>query len=305
MRARHLAIVSVLMLAACNAYNHGEYERLLDGTGAESDVAANDTETIDTPIPDAMDTAVSDTGASDVGVDVSDACVAPITDDYCMTLPSLPQAPIIDGEIECGLTMLPIGQNGWNHPGTTPPADFSARYAVAYRPDGLYVFVHVTTPRRVAPPPGAMPYCGDGIEIYLDADGQYSSTTRDDPGGAQLVIPAPDAAESMSTRVFLGLGTSFIAWTSSSLVAVARPDGYDIEALLVAADLRLPAWSLAAAAAVGFDLAINIGTSDPSQSEFCSTFFGQFSLRTALQSGSCAGVPSCTTAAYCTPRLAP
>jgi hypothetical protein len=225
---------------------------------------------------------------------------------YCEALPTLPNAPTIDGQIACSFPLRPIPVEGWT--GTTPlPAGRSARYVAAARPDGLYVFVEVTSPTRrpFADPQNA--HCGDAVEIYVDADGGYSNAPAyDDPGTVQLTVqaPGPSQAEAKSGWIWRH-GVSRGRW-NGDFRAFARADGYAVEAFIRAADLGLGSWALRPGGRIGLDLAIDVGASTGGGD--CPRI-GQYALRISQpvrvpqHNLEACVLPWCTVTAFCRPEI--
>ncbi|HEY5146538.1 MAG TPA: hypothetical protein VII82_07210 [Polyangiaceae bacterium] len=136
--------------------------------------------------------------------DVADATctVSPIVD-YCAALPPLSAAPIIDGVLDCGPALVAIAPVDWNGPPPLPPfpPGNSAELAAAWRPDGLYVFVSVTTPAAFSAEAADPVFYGAGVELFVDDDGVYASApTYDNPGAIQLVVAAPPDATTTGRR---------------------------------------------------------------------------------------------------------
>jgi hypothetical protein len=128
------------------------------------------------------------------------------------------------------------------------------------------------------------PWCGDGVELYADADGQYmSAPDYDYPGAIQLIATAPARDPSTllavdaryHTRSELRIGD----WAAARHVVMARPKGYALEAFIAAEDLELSSWQLAPGDMVGFDIAINVSVADEAQKVGCGYFLGQYYLR--------------------------
>lgn len=232
-----------------------------------------------------------------------------VTLDYCTTLPALAEPPTLDGVLDCGPALIDLPANGWNSKGTLP-SDNHARYAVAWRPDGLYFYVEVDdTLRLPALASDVDPWCGDGVELYADADGVYvSAPDYDDPGAIQLLATAParDASTALAvdaryhTRTAQRVGD----WAASRHVSVPRDNGYALEAFVAAADLDLTTWSLAAGGKVGFDIAINVSVTDESQKYECGYNLGQYYLRlTRVPCSTDNCRPYSNAAAFCTALL--
>jgi hypothetical protein len=264
----------------------------------------------DASAPDAS--AASDASAAPDAAATSDSgsgCMPSAARDYCMQLPALPQPPQLDGRLDCGPALIDLPATGWNSP-QAMPSDNHARYAAAWRPDGLYIYVEVDDMLRLPALAGDVnPWCGDGVELYADADGKYDSAPDyDDPGAIQLLAAAPARDSSMPlavdaryhTRSQLRAGD----WSATRHVMLPRDGGYALEAFVAAADLELASWRLASGGTVGFDIAINVSVADETQQVGCGHSLGQYYLR--LSSLPCS-VDSCrpysNAAAFCTALL--
>jgi hypothetical protein len=244
--------------------------------------------------------------------DAAAGCQAVQAPDYCQRVPSLARPPLIDGVLECGLALRPIAPVAWSSATAPIPPSTRASFAVAWRPDGVYVFISVDDADRVPAPPGQHPYCGDGAEIYVDDDGAYATPGRyDDPGTRQFILGAPGddttpIARSYVERQSMGLG----AWPSSQYRLFPRPGGFDAEAFVVAADLARTSWTLAAGGRIGLDVGINVSFPPgvTSSDTMCSNRLGQFFLSAAMPfSNNCpaSGLPYCSTRGFCNPTLEP
>jgi hypothetical protein len=242
----------------------------------------------------------------DTGGDANPACTPPPSPalDDCTGIVRLPAPPVIDGVLDCGVPLWRMPLQGWSGPGTIPPTVL-ANLAVAWRPDGLYFFVSVTGlgPMRYPPPAGTWPWCGDGVELYVDDDGQYSNPPLyDNPGTIQLIAEAPsNMITSTSTGVRYRDGMEVAPWTGGFTV-VRTGDGFDAEAFVVASDLDLSTWTLAANGAVGMDVAVDIG--DPANQTATCPRLGQFSIQLPVTDASCPKA-ACNVNEFCTPQLEP
>src|SRR6185436_15434844 len=102
-------------------------------------------------------------------------------------------------------TLTAVTPTAWN--GTAAmPAGHSTQLAVAHRPDGLYVYVEVHGQAPAPHPAADAIYCGDAIELYVDADGTLGAAgAYDDPGTMQMIVAAPasDAAPNPHGERFL------------------------------------------------------------------------------------------------------
>jgi hypothetical protein len=193
---------------------------------------------------------------------------------------------------------------GWNVATPIPP-DTATRFAAAYREDGLYVFVEVSDSTRIPALPADEVWRGDGIEIYVDADGVYAAPPAfDNPGTRQIQAAAPVDAVTNSTRgeVYTwGFAGTRVPWTSN-FVVVPTPTGYALEAFITVTELAIPAWTLNAGSTIGFDLGINV--SDPDTTTYAAPDghrLGQYFLN--LTAGGTP--PFFDVGAFCLPTLAP
>ncbi len=235
-------------------------------------------------------------------------CEASVVADYCAEVPALPAAPVIDGAVDCALPLRAIDPQGWYSVDASPiPAGVAARYAVAWRPDGLYFYVEVDDP-AVFPSvaTSGMLWCADSAEIYVDSDGVVAAPPAyDDPGARQLIARAPtgDTPETLGDRY---LTTTLLGPWDGGFVSVTRPGGYALEAFVDAADLGLGAWTLAEGANVGVDVGVNVSTADGAASTDCGSRLGQYFLRVASSgTDGCNLRPYCNASAFCTPVLVP
>ena len=256
---------------------------------------------------DGLDAAVSDASLRDArSDDASDpdgaACVGASTNDYCAALPQLLAPPLIDGALDCGPPLLPLEPTAWN--GAAPiPTGHTAQLALGYRHDGLYAYLEVRGQTPVPHPSGSAIYCGDAIELYVDADGAIASDgAYDQPGTMQLIFAAPasELAPNPHAERFVA-GASQGVWTSSEHRIAWLADGYAVEAFITAADLGLTSWM--PATALGLDVVIDV--SGPEGAELrCGRQLGQYFLRvSSLTPSDCNGEPWCDARAFCTPSL--
>jgi hypothetical protein len=283
---------------------------------------ASDTMDSAAPMPDAsmmndasmttdgsMTVDASQTEDASMRADAGPTCTPSPTRDYCTHLPALPQAEVIDGTLDCGPSLIDLPPMGWNS-SQSMPTDNHARYAAAWRPNGLYIYVEVDDPLLLpALASDVDPWCGDGVELYADADGNYvSAPDYDYPGAIQLLATSPSRTSGTQlavdaryhTRSELRVGN----WSTSRHKSVLRDDGYALEAFIAAADLDLTTWSLAAGNKVGFDIAINLSVADASKKVACGYSLGQYYLRLSqlpCTFDDCR--PYSNAAAFCTAQL--
>jgi hypothetical protein len=236
---------------------------------------------------------------------ISDAapagCSAEPSSDYCSRLPELAAEPAIDGRVDCGLALQPIGAATWNGSGSMPAVQ--AHYAAAYAAAGLYVYVQVRGSLGAPHPPEASVFCGDAVEIYVDANPEMDDAgTYDSEGTMQFVIAAPAAAagdaEAPVDAWRFVQGNSQGAWITERVKAQRVEGGYDVEALIVAADLGL--WDWSPRQGVSFSVGVDVagGAADPGLR--CGLLLGQFFLRVADDADeTCRGEPWCDVRAFC------
>lgn len=241
--------------------------------------------------------------------DAAVGCTPGAAMDYCTQLPALARAPLLDGVLDCGPSLIDLPASGWNST-KAMPSDNHARYAAAWRPDGIYVYVEVDDPLRLpARASDVDPWCGDGIELYVDADGKfYAAPDYDDPGTMQLLAAAParDTSTELAVDALYHTRSDQRAgdWSAARHVMVPRANGYALEAFITAAELELGSLQLMAGGSVGLDIAINVSVADDSQKVGCGFYLGQYYLRVsraACSSDSCR--PYSNVAAFCTPTL--
>lgn len=260
---------------------------------------------------DASDDVTGGPGLVDAGavaVDAVSGVDAAPPPAYCDEVAALATAPVIDGALDGGLVLIDVPPVAWLGAGSEVPAGHSARYAAAWRPDGLYVFVDVVDPSRVVG--DELAWCGDAVEVYVDADGAYPrAPAYDDPGTAQLILAAPPAGASSDRR-----GERWCTGCSGSypgrvdgerFVSVATARGYAVEVLVTAGELGLGSWS--PDGTVGFDLAIDVSTETDTglACQVDGTYgsrLGQYFLRV---DGELPTYPFATSRAFCTAAVAP
>lgn len=249
-----------------------------------------------TPKPGDMDAGHGDddTGSPPI-------CAPPKVADYCAMVPSLPDAPVIDGVLDCNATLRSIEPKAWNG-SAAMPADYVAKLALAARPDGLYVYVevHGTSPRPH--PSGSGIYCGDAVELYIDGDATFDAAgAYDKPGTMQFVVAAPSAAGAAVDAMRFLQGADHSAWLSNQVKTALLSDGYAVEAFIRAVDLDLEAWK--PASKLGFDLAIDVSAPSGTTGLKCGLQLGQYFMHLADQAGTCNHEPWCNTLAFCAPAL--
>lgn len=262
--------------------------------------------------PDAA--ATQDAGTSDAStpVDAGNPCtLSPVTD-YCTSIPALAADPNIDGVLDCGPTLIDLTPIGWTSTAEPLPTDNHARYAAAWRPNGLYVYVEVDDPVLLpALSSQTNPWCGDGVEVYADTDGDYPlAPNYDDPGAMQLIATAPPSATGTllaEDALYHTKSGKLIDKWSAHHITVKRANGYALEALITADEIKMTTgWSLTAGSKVGFDIAVNVSTAGATsgQKVDCGYGMGQYYLRvsqTPCTRNYCR--PHANPAAFCTATL--
>jgi hypothetical protein len=279
-------IVTAISDASPDAENGGA--ALLDGFESLSDAPVSlDAEALPPDAPTLPPDAAS-----------PDAAPAP---DYCAVIPPLAAPAVIDGKLDPGQRLRPWVPVAWT--GTTPlPDNVNAAYAVAWRPEGLYFFVDVTDPDRIAETMQPNFHCGDSVELYVDSDGAFATPTKYDPQGTrQFVIGAPTRLATPRQVGAVWEGTTPRGpFTSTSFVASPTANGYSVEAFIIAGDLNLKTWNLSAGQAVGIDLAHNVSKPLPS-GVACDNRLGQYFVRDSALDP--IPLPFINTAAFCTAKL--
>lgn len=281
---------------------------LMDAQIDAAEDASADVDPLDASSPGDAD-AGSDALVLDAAMDAApDARAATQVSDYCTQVPALPSEPVIDGVVDGMLRVVALTPGGWTGSGgATLPAHTTAEYAIAFRPDGLYVYMRVIDPNRLPPIAGDFIWRGDGIELYADDDGVYTTAgSYDNPGSIQVIVAAPENATGTSTRATRFVGTVDVgAWGSTRFAAFPRADGYSFEGFIDAATLNRSTWALASGGRIGVDLGVNVSALD-SQIDAGVTLegrrLGQYFLRVG-NSANCGGWPFCTTSAFCSPML--
>jgi hypothetical protein len=260
--------------------------------------------------PDTADVQTADVADAQLGDATDAACTVSTVADYCAALPPLPAAPIIDGVLDCGPALVAIAPVDWNGPPPLPPFPDgnSAELAAAWRPDGLYVFMNVTTPAAFPAEATDPVFYGAGVEVFVDDDGVYASApTYDDPGAIQLVVAAPPDATTTGRRAegFRNAADEG-PWASTQFGTFPSPTGFVFEGFVAAADLGLASWTLAAGDAVGFDVSVDVSFTTAAMTGPQGHRVGQYFLHVEAPVGDAATIttPYQDPRAFCTPTLA-
>jgi|HubBroStandDraft_1064217.scaffolds.fasta_scaffold12031_6 hypothetical protein len=265
------------------------------GAEASADVQAEGHETVE--------------AAGMLEADVADSpleggCVTSPDIDYCSGLPLLPAPPVIDGVLDCGPALVPLVPVDWSGPAPLPPfpAGNSASLAAAWRPDGLYVFMSVTTPAAIPADLSSPVYYGAGVEVFVDSDGLFPAAPNyDNPGAIQLVVAAPPSQTMPGTwgegyRNAVDQGP----WASTQFSTFPTPTGFVFEGFVVAADLGLATWALASAIQIGFDVAVDVSYTTAAMTGPQGHRVGQYFLHVGA---SPIGLPYSDPRSFCTPLL--
>ena len=172
----------------------GSTPQHITGSDASTDVPA-----IDAPVTSDATAAPDGPATQDVVVDnpppadVLMQCTPSAVTDFCNEVPPLAADPVIDGVLECGVTLTPLTPVAWTGM-VAIPAGYSAQYAIGWRPTGLYVFFSVTTPQYTPDQTVTQIYCGDALEFDVDTDGMFAVAGRyDNPGTIHLFAASPSS----------------------------------------------------------------------------------------------------------------
>jgi len=270
-----------------------------DGAPDPMDSGHHDASEDGGPLTDASQDAASDASVDGSSDGSGSDCPKVGVPSLCEELPELAAAPVIDGELDCGLTLESVTPDGWNGTGSVP-ADHHLAFAAGHRSDGLYVYVQVQDPTLEPHAAGDAIHCGDAVEIYVESDGVVdASGDYSDPGTMQFVIAAPSPSSPGTVEALRFVSGGQRSWPSPMLATRVRPDGYAVEVFITAADMNLAAWTLAPK--VGLDIAV--GVSGTSGARCAGRQLGQYFLRVDPAGGSCGGEPWCDTGAFCLPAL--
>ena len=264
---------------------------------------------------DSSEEAVADAG-TEAGPDADASCPVSAVADYCTGLPPLPAPPVIDGVLDCGPALLPMAPVFWSGPSPLPafPPGNSTELAAAWRPDGLYIFMAVTTPQAIPADQGSPVFYGAGVEIFVDDDGtDMSPPSYDNPGAIQLIVTAPPnpmvAPDAMPTGV-RAEGFRNAAdqgpWASTQFGSFSTPTGFVFEGFVAAPDLGLAAWPLAAGQQIGFDVSVDVSYATAATTGPQGHRVGQYFLHVApapVGDAAPIGTPFADPRSFCTPML--
>jgi hypothetical protein len=197
--------------------------------------------------------------------------------------------------------MTPVGWTpsaGGSAPSTLPSGN-SATIAVAWRPNGLYFFVDVTTPDVISAGTSNPPFYGSAVEIYVDS-ADPTASSYPSTGSIQLVAEAPASGSSASVGDGYRDTNNVETWSASEFATYTTTSGFVFEGFVSATDLGLSTWTLASGNQLGFDIGIDVSftnaTSTTNQGHRAGEYF--------LSVGSGVGAPYTDPRAFCAPTLA-
>jgi hypothetical protein len=325
-----LAVASSVLAVACGRIGYGllppDAKEHPTDASADRDTPRDATEE---PLQDAIAAAVEagdapavDDGGADAAPegspdDALDAnteaeaeagCPDAAPSDYCTALPALASPPVIDGILDLSPCLLvDMVPEFWSGPSPLPPfpPGNATQIAAAWRPDGLYVFLAVTTPAAFPADAGDPVFYGAGVELFIDNDGVYTSPpSYDDPGTIQIVVTSPASATGPTQRAeeFRNAADEG-PWASTQYATFATAAGFTFEGFVAAADLGLTTWPLALGSTVGFDVAIDVSFATASMTGPQGHRVGQYFFHVAPADAGI-GSPFADPRAFCTPTLA-
>ncbi len=240
-------------------------------------------------------------------------CNAEASLSSCSELPGLPTAPVIDGNMECGLTAQTDGLL-WSL-ATPSPADFSVNWATAYFENGLYFYIDVVKPSIfVAPQYKVNPWCGDAVHLFIDSNGRFDAAPAYDAADTRQIIctaPLEGAAQSSECMIFNKRATERLElpkqFSSQRLVSFRTANGYRFEGFVTAQELGLASWTLQSDAPLAFGLSVDFGGKFASPPDpQCPGRSGEYNLKLAsTPSSTGARTAHANTNAFCTPTLKP
>ena len=249
------------------------------GTGEDTGSAVVDTgldtgtETTDTDTGTGTDT---DTG-TDTGTD-TDSAGRP----YCEEIPALSEQPVIDGVPDVDFDLEFVEPVGWNNNVDALPDGHEMAYVVAWYNTGIYFYIEVIDPDRNPPEAGDNLYLGDGVEVYVDHDGNYLTPPPDYDyiGTRQIILPAPedDVTPTAFGTIRTATGWLFDPFTGDQWAVIPTPGGYVVEIFVVPENLNLTAMNYEAGDHIGFDLAHNVSL-PPGETGVDGNRLGQYFLK--------------------------
>ncbi len=315
------ALAAALAAAACGRIGYGllpeqgrpgPADASTDRRGSPSPDAPDDTTIADGDTPDAPADATLDASADspvDEGIEAQAEAGCPdgAPADYCSGLPAMASAPVIDGVLDLSpCTLVDMTPEFWSGPPPLPPfpPGNATQIAAAWRPDGLYVFLAVTTPADFPAEAGTPVFYGAGVELFVDDDGVYASPpSYDSPGTIQIVVTAPatDAGVTQRAEEFRNAADEG-PWTSTQYGTFPTATGFVFEGLVTAADLGLASWNLDAGGTIGLDVAIDVSFATDSMTGSQGHRVGQYFFHVA-DADSGIGAPFADPRSFCTPTL--
>lgn len=173
--------------------------------------------------------------AREVTVDASTADASTPTScataNPCEALPLLNALPVLDGRPDCDGPGFELPRDRWIDVDPLPPTH-RVEVRAAWHPDGLYVHTTITDDDVVPSALPSGPWCGDAVHVFVDEDGVFDAAPDyDDPGTAQLIVRAPDAAGATEgTRWEPSSGRG--AWPSEDYVVERTATGWIVETFL-------------------------------------------------------------------------
>jgi hypothetical protein len=225
-------------------------------TGLDTGTGTTDTDT-DTDMNTDTDTG-TDTGTdTDTDTD-TDSGRRP----YCEEIPAMPEMPVIDGVPDVDFDLDIVEPVGWNNSVDALPDGHEMAYTVAWYSTGIYFYIEVIDPDRNPPEAGDNLYLGDGVEVYVDHDGNYLTPPPDYDyfGTRQIILPAPvdDVTPTASGTIRTATGWLFDPLTGDQWAVIPTPGGYVVEIFVIPENLNLIAMNYEAGDHIGFDLAQNV-----------------------------------------------
>jgi hypothetical protein len=235
-----------------------------------------------------------------------DADVPPPGANPCDRFQRLGVEPTIDGAREPALGVASWTPAGWT--GAEPlPDGHAAVFAAAARPDGVLFYVRVTTPRPLRPPAAtADTFCGDAVEVFVDADGRFDAPPAyDDPGTLQVIVPAPEEGAASSARhATYRDGRLQAPLEAAQVAAVRTADGFAVEVFVRLADLGVTGRTLGPGDRVALAFSVDIAREADGPGP-CGRRLGQYYERIAPPpvAPPCFGRPHCDVRALCATML--
>ena len=326
--ARAAAAVAGLILAlglsgAAGACGRIGYGLLPEGAHPPADASTDRTAppdaTADTATDGPADSGPSDSpdggedgpamdAAADASPEADAGCPDSAVTDYCNFLPSMTAAPVIDGTLDLSpCYLVDMQPEFWSGPAPLPPfpAGNATQIAAAWRPDGLYVFLAVTTPADFPADAGDPVFFGAGVELFVDDNGVYASPPAyDNPGTIQIVITSPATSTTPAARAEMYRNAADLGpWTSTQFGTFPTATGFTFEGFVAAADLGLAAWPLSPGAPVGFDVAVDVSFTTAAMTGPQGHRVGQYFFHVAPADAG-VGSPFADPRSFCLPVLA-